>query len=208
MAAHRISADDVIDCAERLLHADGLRGLSTRRLATELGVSRQVVYTHFAGMHGVFEQLHLRSGQYLTRAVQGLDAPSGSDDKLCDGAQAYVDYARTKPELFELTFGAPVATYVPSEATTATLQSIFRVEIAGLIREWHDANRIELPGTSLLDRTRVFWSSTHGLVTLERARHASRDETDRLVRLLTTSLLDGWRSEARETLSRGASKRR
>ena len=58
------TADDVVDRAEQLVDREGVGALSVRRLASELAVSRQIVYTHFTGMHDVLEQLHLRSGRY------------------------------------------------------------------------------------------------------------------------------------------------
>ncbi|MDH5521536.1 MAG: WHG domain-containing protein, partial [Acidimicrobiia bacterium] len=47
---------------------------------------------------------------------------------------------------------------------------------------------------AMLDRARVYWSAVHGLVTLERAGHATPPETDNLVEDLVSSLVAGWRS--------------
>ena len=189
----RLTADDVIDCAEALIQADGLAALSARRVAAALGVSRQVVYTHFDGMHGILEELHLRSGRYLAETVQHLADMEDADRRLEAAAHANVAYSRTRPALFGLTFGAPVPDYSPSPETTAALQDVFRVEIAGLVGGWHADNGVEIDARLLLDRTRVYWSSIHGLVTLERAVHAAHAETDRLVDELTRTLLTGWR---------------
>ena len=189
----RLTADNVIDCAEALIQADGLAALSARRVAAALGVSRQVVYTHFDGMHGILEELHLRSGCYLAETVQHLADMEDADRRLEAAAHAYVAYSRTRPALFGLTFGAPVPDYSPSPETTAALQDVFRVEIAGLVGGWHADNGVEIDARLLLDRTRVYWSSIHGLVTLERAGHAAHAETDRLVDELTRTLLTGWR---------------
>lgn len=194
MTHARLTADDVVDVAERILDTDGISALSVRRLAAELSVSRQIVYTHFGGMRDVLEQLHLRSGHYLTESVRQLPSPVGTDDRLLSGANAYVSYARHRPAMFELTFGQPVPGYVPSTETTAALQSVFRVEIVGLIREWQDANGLTVETRATIDRARVYWSAIHGLVTLERAGHATETETDQLVEELTRTFIAGWRS--------------
>ena len=194
MALTRITADDVVDRAEQLIDHEGVEALSVRRLASELGVSRQIVYTHFTGMRDVLEQLHLRSGRYLTDSVLGLEAPIGSDERLVSAAHAYVSYSRLRPAMFELTFGQPVPGFVPSDETTAALRKVFRVRIVGLIEEWCDANVIEIEPKAMLDRARVYWSAVHGLVTLERAGHATPSETDDLVEALVSSLVAGWRS--------------
>lgn len=194
MALPRITADDVVDRAEQLIDDEGLSALSVRRLASELGVSRQIVYTHFGGMHDLLEQLHLRSGRHLTDSVLALEAPAGSDDRLMAAANAYVSYSRRRRAMFDLTFGQPVPGYVPTEETTAALQDVFRVRIVGLIEQWCEANGIDIEPRAMLDRARVYWSAIHGLVTLERAGHAAPSETDRLVENLVSSLIAGWRS--------------
>lgn len=188
----KTSADDVVDVAERIVDIDGLAALSVRRLAQELGSSRQVVYTHFDGMHGVLEALHLRSGRQLAETVERLSEPIGSPARLLAGAHAYVGHARRRPAMFELTFGRPVPGYAPSDTTTAALRSVFRVHIVGLIDEWHVANRVAVDPRTTVDRARVFWSAVHGLVTLERAGHAESSETDGLVETMVEGLLAGW----------------
>lgn len=194
MTLPKITADDVVDRAEQLIDSEGLAALSVRRLASELGVSRQVVYTHFRGMHDVLDQLHLRSGRHLTDSVAELEAPVGTDDRLLAGAHAYVSFSRQRPAMFDLTFGRPVPGYVPSAQTTAALQDVFRVQIVGLIEQWCDANGIDIKPGAMLARARVYWSAIHGLVTLERAGHAAPTETDHLVENLVSSLIAGWRS--------------
>lgn len=194
MARSRISADDVVDRAEGIIDDEGVGALSVRRLASELGVSRQIVYTHFAGMHDLLEQLHLRSGRYLTESVLGLEAPVGSDDRLVSAAHAYLSYSRRRPAMFELAFGQPVPGFTPSAETTAALRKVFRVRIVGMIEGWCDVNGIEIAPRAMLDRARAYWSAIHGLVTLERAGHATPSETDHLVEELVSNLVAGWRS--------------
>ncbi len=188
-----VRADDVVDAAERLIGERGLHRLSVRALADELGVSRQVVYTHFGGMQGVFEALHLRSGRYLADGVRRLEEASGSDARLLAAGHAYVREARDRPGLFELTFGHPIAGYEPSRETTAELRRVFHDHIVTLVRDWLDANGLA-DRHDAIEGARVFWSAVHGLVTLERAGHARLEETDTLVDRTVTALLAGWRA--------------
>ena len=184
----------MIDAAERALLDEGVEAVSVRRLASELGASRQVVYTHFGGMHDVFEAVHRRAGVALTASVADLTAPIGSDERIVDGAHAYVEHARQRPAVFDLMFGRPVPGYVPSEATTEELRRAFRVGVVGLVAEWARANDQDLSPRDAVARARVYWSSIHGLVTLERAGHARPDETDALIDSLMAALLAGWRA--------------
>lgn len=191
----RKTADDVIAAAERVLVEDGIDALSVRRLADDLGVSRQIVYTHFNGMHDVLEALHRRAGVQLTGAVATLKPPVGSDARIQAGAHAYVEHARRRPSLFALLFGRPVPGYTPSAETTAALRAGFRVHIVGLIDEWSAANGHDLGSHEAIERARVFWSAIHGLVTLEQAGHAEPAETDGMLDSLVVTMLAGWRAQ-------------
>ncbi|MEM9134128.1 MAG: TetR/AcrR family transcriptional regulator [Actinomycetota bacterium] len=192
--APRKTADEVIAAAERVLGDDGIDALSVRRLADELGVSRQIVYTHFSGMHEVLEAVHRRAGVQLADAVATLEPPTGSDARIVAGAHAYVDHARRRPSVFALLFGRPVPGYVPSAETAGALRSVFRVHIVGLVDEWSVANGHDLDRHEAVERARVFWSAIHGLVTLEQAGHAEQGETDAMVDSLVGTMLAGWRA--------------
>ena len=189
-----MTSDDVLDVAERLVNEQGLHGVSVRRIAEELGVSRQVVYTHFDGMNGVFDRLHLRTGRYLAQEVQALVEPAGSDRRMVEAGLAYCHAARRRPGLFELTFGHPIAGYEPSVEVVEDLRRVFHEHIVTLVQQWCGAHDLEAGSREIVADARIFWSAIHGLVTLERAGHARPDETNQLVEGTVIALLAGWRA--------------
>ncbi len=193
--APRLTATDVVDAAERLLDVKGVDALSARRLASELGASRQVVYTHFGGMNDLLDAVHLRAGEQLTETARTVGEEHGSDARVVAAAHAYLEYARRRPAAFALLFDRPVPGYVPSEETTRALRRAFRVHIVGLVEEWSHANAIPLDEVLAAERARLFWSAIHGLITLERAGHAEIAETNILAGSLIATLLAGWRSD-------------
>ena len=69
-----VTADHVIDAAERLLREGGFDAMSVRAVGERLGVSRQVVYTHFGGVDGLLDALHVRASGYLARSVGAVAA--------------------------------------------------------------------------------------------------------------------------------------
>ncbi|MEM8746309.1 MAG: helix-turn-helix domain-containing protein, partial [Actinomycetota bacterium] len=71
-----VSADAVVDAAEVLLAEAGFDGMSVRRIADAVGVSRQVVYTHFGGMDGLLDELHRRLSQRLIDAATSVSEPT------------------------------------------------------------------------------------------------------------------------------------
>lgn len=191
--AGRFTRDDVIDAAERVIDKESIDALSARRLASELDVSRQVVYTHFSGMNDVLDAAHRRAATRLVDEVQALDQPAGTDARLIAAAHAYVQHARERPGGFSLMFGQPVPGYRPSPATVNELRAVFGEHIVGLVREWADAQSFDLSAGEVMLQTRLYWSAIHGLVTLEFARHATPAETDTMVNELIETLLSGWR---------------
>ena len=195
---HTSSSDQLLDVAARIVETEGFSSLSVRRLATEVNASRQVVYTHFGGMDGLLDALHMRSSDLLAADMLAIREPIGTDENMHAAAHAYVRAARRRPALFDLTFGRPVPHYTASAKASKHGELVFREHIVRITDTWmsHDGSAASSNHTpkQALVLARLFWSSVHGLVTIERAGHASRKETDRLCDLTVTLLLAGWRA--------------
>lgn len=191
---HPSTAAELIDRAAAIVQAEGFGALSVRRLAAEVGASRQVVYTHFGGMDGLLDALHMHSSDLLAADIAALTDPPGTDKNLRAAAHAYVAGARQRPELFDLTFGRPLPSFTPSTDATQHGRSIFRDHIVGLVDAWLANVSPSRTKEQALTFAQLFWSSIHGLVTLEQAGHASRTDTDRLVDETVTLLLAGWQT--------------
>ncbi|MEM9458362.1 MAG: TetR/AcrR family transcriptional regulator [Myxococcota bacterium] len=199
-ARGRITAERVLEAARELLEAEGFAALSVRRLAEALGVSRQVVYTHFGGMDGLLGALHRLGSRLLAEDVAALPARPGGDARVLAGAQAYVDAARERPALFDLVFARPVPDYVPDRQTVVASRAAFGCLVA-VTTQWlagrggkrSSAQHVARRDREAVTLARVLWSTTHGHVVLERAGHARASETDALVRAAVRSVLRGWR---------------
>ena len=189
-------ADELIELAAQIVESDGFGALSVRRLATEVGASRQVVYTHFGGMDGLLNKLHVHASQLIAADVAALREPVGTDESLRAAARAYVRAARTRPAMFDLTFGRPVPQFEASKESTELARAVFRDNIVHLLDAWlAQATPAHTPEQALT-LARIYWSSIHGLVTIERAGHATVRDTDQLVGITVDLLLDGWRASA------------
>ncbi|MEO1057443.1 MAG: TetR/AcrR family transcriptional regulator [Actinomycetota bacterium] len=187
-----VAAATVLDTAETLLDHDGFDGISVRRLADAVGVSRQVVYTHFGGMNGLLDALHERLSARLTAAVGAIDATPGTSDYLLAGAAAYRHAARRWPELYQLVFERPVPEYtIGADAAAAGLRSF--EPIVTMASEWLQANgRTRARRAEAIDLARSMWSSLHGFIVLERVGFATEAETDRISQRAIEALLAGW----------------
>ncbi|MEM8619113.1 MAG: TetR/AcrR family transcriptional regulator [Actinomycetota bacterium] len=188
-----VSTDAVLDTAERLLRKHGFDGISVRRIAEELGASRQVVYTHFAGMNGLLDELHRRLSRRLIDAVDAVDAPGGTITHLVGAAAAYRATARRWPELYQLVFERPITDYEIGPAAVAEGVHSFEM-IIDIAAQWlHITAGVADPSRrAAVDLARAMWSSLHGFVVLERVGFATPVDTDRLSEQSVVALLDGW----------------
>lgn len=192
MAASSVTADDVVAEAERVVQAHGLEALSVRRIGEALGVSRQVVYTHFGGMHGLLAELHRRTARALAERVVDLDEEPGTLAHVKASGRVYVAEARRRPRLFELAFGRPLPTYVPDDATLAVTRQAFDPIIA-CAAAWLAAQGPDHPSErAAVTLARALWSVSHGHITLELAGHAAPALTDALLDTALEALVTGW----------------
>ena len=193
---HASTATELVTQAAAIVQTEGFGALSVRRLATEVDASRQVVYTHFGGMDGLLDALHMYSSDLLAHDMATLAEPPGTAENLRAAAHAYVRGARQRPALFDLTFGRPVPHFTPSAEATTHSRGIFRDHIVRLADAWLATVSPDRTEQQALTFARLFWASIHGLVTIEQAGHASQSDTDHLVDETVTLLLAGWQTTA------------
>lgn len=163
----------LIEAAARLLADEGPSGLSTRRLAAEVGTSTMAVYTHFGGLPELVRAV-VREG--FKRLGDHLAAVPETDDPLADLAalgEAYRANALDNPHLYAVMFGSASlggyrlhddeldeGRYTYEMLVRATQRTID----AGIFKPG-DANAIAAQ----------LWSATHGFVMLELAGYLAAE---------------------------------
>lgn len=187
----------MVDAAEALLERGGFDGLSVRHLADELGVSRQVVYTHFGGVDGLLDALHRRGSNRLAGALSGAIGEPGTEDHVVSVAMGYLGVARRHADLYRLVFEQPVPDHRPSDEERSAARTAFGHVVAAVDAWLHERvttvpNQPATWPPDAVDLARAAWTSTHGFVVLERVGFADRSETDRLVATAIRALLAGW----------------
>jgi AcrR family transcriptional regulator len=96
--ARRLTRGRIVAAALRLVDADGLSGLSFRRLAAKLGCEAMSLYHHFPGKQHLLDAL-------VDHAITGYRLPPAGPDperRLRLAAYAYRDLAHRHPRLFPL----------------------------------------------------------------------------------------------------------
>lgn len=100
-------AEGIVSAARELLEAEGMAGLSMRRLADRLGIKAPSLYKHFADKHAL--EAAIISTGFEEQAERFEQAVAGADNPLVAIAQAYREFARLHPHLYRLMTERPLA---------------------------------------------------------------------------------------------------
>jgi len=176
-----------IRAAKNLIDGEGMNSLGIRRVAEATGVSPAALYRHFENLEQlkaeVSAQIRLELGEFL-KAKRDRTPLSRSKSRNAlirfeALGEAYIDYARKHPRLFEIAFihcdEKPIS------------------EFADLAWELLQESIKELDQVGLLDRKiavaapMIAWSSVHGLAVLVAQRAILQREQDQALR----QIMDG-----------------
>ena len=176
-----------IRAAKNLIDSEGLNSLGIRRVAEATGVSPAALYRHFENLEQlkaeVSAQIRLELGEFLKAKRDRIPlSRSKSRNALIRFealGEAYVEYARKHPRLFEIAFihcdEKPIS------------------EFADLAWDLLQESIKELDEVGLLDRKieaaapMIAWSSVHGLAVLVAQRAILQREQDHALR----QIMDG-----------------
>lgn len=158
----------LIETAARVLGEDGPSGLSTRKLAAEVGTSTMAVYTHFGGLPGLVEAV-VDEGFARLAAHLAAAAPNTGDALVDLGrlATAYRDNALENPHLYGVMFGsASLGGFRRSGDELTRRRDTFDVLVAATRRAMDEGLLADGDAESVAAQ---LWSALHGYVMLELA---------------------------------------
>lgn len=174
--------------ARNLVAAKGFSGLGIRTVANRIGVTPPAMYRHFASLEELQIELSARVRDELAdfmitrrdRANKSKSRRRRALDRFEAIGEAYVDYAREHPRLFEIAFMSCDDELVhdsTSRASQVLLEAIAELEEVGLL----DARAKALAPM-------IAWSSVHGLATLVAQRAISQREYAQALREVFTGV--------------------
>ncbi|GAA4849328.1 TetR/AcrR family transcriptional regulator [Luteimicrobium xylanilyticum] len=166
----------IVDSARELAEAEGWDAVTTRRLADTIEYSQPVLYSHFANRAAIVDAVVVDGSAELAAALRS--AREGADDDAARAvAQAYLDFAATRPALYDAIFTMPSGLSFGTPDSPPALRDAFG-----------ELQRAFATGTDGADAellTEVVWSALHGLASLVRSGRLRPDLRDeRLARLL------------------------
>jgi AcrR family transcriptional regulator len=143
--------------ARKLAEAEGWEAVTTRRLAELIDYSQPVLYSHFKGKADIMAAVATRGFEELAARMRSETANvAGAADVLRRVCAAYLDFARSRPVIYEAMFVSPTQIKFASEETPPPLRAGFTGLVAAL--------GPDRPNSEAL--AEVLWSALHGLVVL------------------------------------------
>ena len=154
----------ILAAAERLLRSEGVAAVSTRRVASAVGVTAMAMYRHFRSKDALVQALvDTGFARWELRLAEAVDTPNPRD-KIVNAIAAYRDFALAEPRYFELMFlvprpGVPLAPEslraTPSPSFAAVIAAVHACMASG---EFVPAD----PSQTIL----MVWALAHGLLAL------------------------------------------
>lgn len=123
----------LIAAAEAVFADFGYSGATMELIATRDGVTRSLLYEHFASIDEVYLECHRAAREEMQQQVLEAVVGAGADlqDQLRAGLFAYFSYFAGRPQRFELLYG-PGGAGGPLAEQTAELRFMTAEQIAAL----------------------------------------------------------------------------
>ncbi|MEV4055369.1 TetR/AcrR family transcriptional regulator [Amycolatopsis sp. NPDC049688] len=162
----------IVSAARELAEAEGWDAVTTRKLAALIEYSQPVLYSHFpGGKDAIMAAAALEGFAELASVLETARAGG-----LAGVAEAYVTFAEAKPALYDAMFTLASELPFAQDDTPEVMKANFAELLAVIEPVAGKQNAGPL--------TEVFWSTLHGLVTLDRGHRLSRAHRDERLKLV------------------------
>ena len=155
----------LLDVAARLLREEGEAGLSMRRLAQELGVSRTAPYHHFSDKHSLLcgiAEAGFRRFRDVCCAPALWQPSTFGEAALLEFARQYTAFALSHAEYYDLMFGGKLwQSSAPTDSLKTESYAAFR-DFVGHIRSLQAQGAIAAD-LDALRFAQLSWSTLHGM---------------------------------------------
>lgn len=192
----------VLDAAQGIVEAEGLRGLSTRRIAREVGYSSGTIYNVFEDLDDLIIQLSNRTLDMLYAEVSVIGTGKRQDARLRELADAYIRFTFDHPLLWDGVFEhrLPAGREMPESYSQRIVRLLDLV--AAAFEPYFGPGQEQ----ACMHSARVLWASFYGICQLERiGKRGEKHITlgDMIDILITTHLagLEALRGKAKRSFS-------
>ncbi len=157
--------EGILNAARQIARKDGWGAVTIRRIADLIEYTPPIVYEYFASKDALLEELQAQGFAALADQVQALlAAEADARQRLMIAGHAYIDFAYTQPELYQLMHGSSSGA-VSLDKTLAQATRVGTI-MEGCLQNWAAAESITLADPAAV--VEITWGLLHGLVSIER----------------------------------------
>lgn len=179
--------------AREIVEAEGLDGLSARRIGRKIGYAAGTLYNVFDNLDDLIFHLNVGTLDAFYDVLTKKDLPDDPEQALLVLAREYIAFTHAHPRLWNAIFEHRLpggAAALPDWHLERVLRLLGLIEraLAPLFRPNQQALR--------LHAARVLWGAIYGIVSLEIAgKQAKTETTDDLAEILVTTFVAGLRAK-------------
>ena len=157
----------LLNAANTLLKETGIEGLSLRKLADKVGVSRTAPYHHFTDKNQLLCAIAEQGFVHWQQDAEFIfnQTELTPKDKYREFFHGYISYAANNPELYDLMFGR---TIWKQNSATNELRDVaypsFHYQVK-MTKRWQDQGLMP-SGEDTLRLSQVTWGTMHGIARL------------------------------------------
>ncbi len=188
--------------AREFVEAEGLGGLSTRRVGRMIGYVAGTLYNVFDNLDDLIFQLNVGTLDAFYDVLTKKELPDDPEQALLILASAYIGFTHAHPRLWNAIFEHRLpggAAALPEWHLERVLRLLGLIEaaLAPMFRPSQQAQRQHA--------ARVLWGAIYGIVSLEIAgKQADTEATDELAQTLVTTFIAGLRAKQAAAGDRGS----
>lgn len=157
----------LLGAAKSMLKESGIEGLSLRKLADRVGVSRTAPYHHFKDKNELLCAIAEEGFHHWHSQAESIFDQTGLDskEKYRQFIHGYISYAADNPELYDLMFGR---TIWKQKAATNDLKEVaypsFQYQVS-MTKRWQEQGLMP-KSEDTLRLAQVTWGTMHGIARL------------------------------------------
>ncbi|MEJ2852336.1 MULTISPECIES: TetR/AcrR family transcriptional regulator [unclassified Saccharothrix] len=173
----------IVAAARDLAETEGWEAVTTRRLAERVEYSQPVLYSHFKGKDAIVSAVAVDGCGDLAKTLTEARAahPDNPAEALRAVAEAYLDFAKTCPALYDAMFVQRTNIPFGTPDSPQELKAAFGAFVA-VVKPLAGQDDVET-------LTETLWSALHGLATLTGSTRLRPDHHNARLDLLLRRLL-------------------
>jgi AcrR family transcriptional regulator len=166
---HEINRQKILETARKILVSEGLKGLSMRALAEQIDYSPSAIYKYFDDKEDILQAIREDGWQHsIALSLSKVPANLPPPERLLASGKAYLDFAATYPEYYQLMFNSPD---LPERGISDISRDPRFAGLIQVLQEGIASGHFKLPkGYTPVSMAFQLWISCHGIAMLRMTR--------------------------------------